>query len=307
MIDVVLQVLPFFALIGIGAGAGASGMFDAGAGRVLTRFVFYFALSALLFRFASGLDLGALFDWRVLGAYASASLAVYALAFAVATRRGVSLSERAVEAQCAVVGNVGFLGLPMLTMLLGEGAALPILQVLTVDLLLFAALIVTLFSIDREGRIGPGTLLRVGQALVRNPMLVAIFAGFAWAATGMALPAPVSDLMTLLGDAATPGALFAIGVSLVQKNAERLSVATWLSTCKLVLHPLAVALAALVLFPVPDGAARVVIATAALPVAGNVFILAQSYGVAPQRVSTAILISTIVSIATLTLTLALTT
>ena len=37
---------------------------------------------------------------------------------------------------------------------------------------------------------------------------------------------------------------------------------------------------------------------AALPVAGNVFILAQHYGVAPLRVSAAILISTTVSIVT---------
>lgn len=47
------------------------------------------------------------------------------------------------------------------------------------------------------------------------------------------------------------------------------------------------------------------IAAAALPVAGNVFILAQHYGVAPQRVSTAILISTAFSILTVTAVIAL--
>ncbi len=306
MIEVLQQILPFFALIGIGTAAGASGMFDAGAGKVLTDFVFYFALSALLFRFSADLDLGALFDLRVIAAYAGASLCVYAVAFAVAARRGGSLSERAVEAQCAVVGNVGFLGLPMLVMLMGDRAALPILQVLTVDLLLFASLIVTLFSLDREGRVTPRALLRVGRALVRNPMLIAIFAGFAWAATGIPLPGPAAQVLQLLGDAATPGALFAIGVSLARKSAERLSVASWLTFCKLVLHPAAVALAVFVLVPVPVEAAKVIVTAAALPVAGNVFILAQSYEVAPQRVSTAILVSTIASIATLTATLALT-
>ncbi len=40
------------------------------------------------------------------------------------------------------------------------------------------------------------------------------------------------------------------------------------------------------------------IAAAALPVAGNVFILAQHYGVAPRRVSSAILVSTVASILT---------
>ncbi len=306
MADVLSQVLPFFALIVLGAAAARAGLFDAGAGRVLTDFVFYFALSALLFRFAAALDLAALFDWPVLAGYAVPSCLVYALAASVAWRRTRDLAETAVEAQCAVVGNVGFLGLPMLTMLTGEAAALPILQVLTVDLLIFAALIVGVFSVAREGRLTPRALRRIGLALVRNPMLVAIFAGFGWAATGAALPGPADDLLRLLSNAATPGALFAIGVSLARKSAERLSVASWLSACKLVLHPAAVAVSTLLVFPVPAETAKVIVAAAALPVAGNVFILAQSYDVAPQRVSTAILVSTIVGIATLTATLALT-
>ncbi len=306
MLDVLLQVLPFFALIGLGAAAGSAGMFDAGAGKVLTDFVFYFALSALLFRFAADLDLGALFEWRVLAGYALPSVAVYGLAAAVARRRGAGLAEMAVEAQCAVIGNVGFLGLPMLTMLMGAGAALPILQVLTVDLLLFASLIVVLVSVAREGRITPRALLRVARALAVNPMLVAIFAGFGWAATGMGMPRPLDDLLRLLSNAATPGALFAIGVSLSRKSAERLSIASWLALCKLVLHPLAVALSLFFVFAVPVATAKVIVTAAALPVAGNVFILAQSFGVAPQRVSTAILVSTILAVATLTAVLALT-
>jgi malonate transporter and related proteins len=67
---------------------------------------------------------------------------------------------------------------------------------------------------------------------------------------------------------------------------------------KLVLHPAAVAVAALVVFPVEPYAAGVMIAAAALPVAGNVFILAQHYGVAPQRVSASILVSTVLSVLT---------
>jgi predicted permease len=56
--------------------------------------------------------------------------------------------------------------------------------------------------------------------------------------------------------------------------------------------------AALVIFPVEPYAAGVMIAAAALPVAGNVFILAQHYGVAPKRVSASILVSTVLSVLT---------
>lgn len=136
--------------------------------------------------------------------------------------------------------------------------------------------------------------------LLRNPMIVSMVAGLGWSATGAAVPEPVNEFLALLGGAATPGALFAIGASLAGKSAERLEIAAWLSFCKLVLHPLSVAVAALAIFPVERQAAGVMIAAAALPVAGNVYILAQHYGVAPQRVSASILISTAVSILTIT-------
>ena len=64
----------------------------------------------------------------VLG-YLIATTAVYLLAAAVALARGVSLAEAAVEAQCAAIGNIGFLGLPMLTMLMGEGAVAIIMMI----------------------------------------------------------------------------------------------------------------------------------------------------------------------------------
>jgi predicted permease len=135
-------------------------------------------------------------------------------------------------------------------------------------------------------------------------MIVAITLGLAWSSTGWTLPGPVNDFMAILGAAATPGALFAIGASLASKSAERMSVAVWLTVCKLVLHPAAVAVSALYLFDVPDYEAAVMIAAAALPVAGNVYILAQHYGVAPQRVSATILISTAVSILTVSAVIA---
>jgi predicted permease len=102
----------------------------------------------------------------------------------------------------------------------------------------------------------------------------------------------------MLGSAATPGALFAIGASLAFKSAERLHVAAWISFLKLVIHPAAVAISALFIFQLDSYAASVMLAAAALPVAGNVYILAQHYAVAPVRVSASILISTFFSILT---------
>lgn len=304
MIDVLLQTLPFFALIGLGFAAAARGFFPPEATAYLTRFVFYFALSAMLFRFAANLTLAEVIDWPFIWAYAAGGAVVYTLATLVALVRRVGVEEAAVEAQCAVIGNTGFLGVPMLALLLGKAAIGPVMLVLAVDLFLFGSLIVILITGRRDGRVSPAILLSVAKGLATNPMIVSIALGFAWSATGWALPVPVNRFLEILAGASTPGALFAIGASLAVKSAERLSVASWLSFAKLVLHPLAVAIFALFVFDVAAYPAGVMIAAAGLPVAGNVYILAQHYGVAPHRASAAILISTVLSILTVSAILA---
>lgn len=304
MLPILLKTLPFFALIGLGYLAGRTRFFPPEANAYLTKFVFYFALSAMLFRFAANLSLAEIFSTRFVLAYLTGCIAVYALAFAVALFRRVSVPEAAVEAQCAVIGNTGFLGVPMLVVLLGHAAAGPVLMVLSIDLIVFSSIITLVITGTREGRMSWGVLRILGLGLLANPMIVSMVAGLGWSATGLAVPGPVNDFLALLGGAATPGALFAIGASLATKSAERVAVAAWLSFCKLVLHPAAVAVSALVLFKVPMPQAGVMIAAAALPVAGNVYILAQHYGVAPQRVSASILISTAASILTVTYVIA---
>lgn len=206
----------------------------------LTKFVFCFALSAMLFRFLANPSLAARFDRTFVLAY-----------------------------------------------LLGTG----------VDYLL-ATLLAFLHGGPVAEGLGPGVVKVVVPGLVSNPMIVAIVLGLTVSALALPLPAPVNAFLLTLGAAATPGALFAIGASLATNSAERRAVAGGLSFAKLALHPAAVAICALWLFPVDPSAAGLRIAAASLPVAGIVYILAQHYGVAPRRISAAILLSTAASVIT---------
>lgn len=301
MLAVFLQTIPFFLIIGLGYGAGRTGFFNAQATAYLTKFVFYFALSAMLFRFSANLSLAEIFDWHFVMAYLWGTAFVYALVTLVAFLRGLKSEEAAFEAQCGVIGNVGFLGVPMLTLLMGEAAIGPVMLVLAIDLLVFGSLIVILVTGSRDGRMSFGILRTVGLGLLYNPMIVSIALGLGWSAASLPIPSVMNDFLAILGGAATPGALFAIGASLATKSAERPIIAGWLSFNKLIVHPLFVAVSALFLFPVEPYAAAVMIAAAALPVAGNVYILAEHYGVAPQRVSASILISTTAAVVTVSL------
>lgn len=305
MLPILLKTLPFFAVIGTGFLAARFRLLSPEATGQLTRFVFYFALSAMLFGFAANLSLAEIFSLPFVLAYTFATGLVWALVLTIGLIRGTGREAALFEAHTGVIGNVGFLGIPMLVLLLGPGAVGPVLLVLAVDLIVFSSILTLLITLFRSGRVGPDTLRVLAVGLLKNPMIVSTVLGMAWGATGRQLWPPVQDYMTLLGAAATPCALFAIGASLAGRRPDRPLIAAWLSLAKLVLHPAAVAVAALLVFPVEPYAAGVMIAAAALPVAGNVFILAEAYGVAPQRVSTAILISTALSVLTVTAVIAL--
>ncbi|AFO86135.1 AEC family transporter [Phaeobacter inhibens] len=304
MLDIFLRTLPFFAIIGLGYWAGRSRFFSEQATASLTKFVFYFPLSAMIFRFAANLSFSEIFDIRLILGYLLGTMAVYILTTAVALLRRLDMQTAAVEAQCAAIGNVGFLGLPMMVLLFGPASVGPMMLILSVDLVVFSSLIVVLINVGRGSGFGGDTLRLVGRGLLHNPMILSICAGLIWSALALPIPTPANAFLSLLGDAATPGALFAIGASLASKSAERVQIASWLSFAKLVLHPAAVALCLLLLIPVDPYAAAVAIAAAALPVAGNVYMLAQHYGVAPHRASAAILLSTTLSILTLPMVIA---
>ncbi len=130
MVEIFLRTLPFFAIIGLGYWAGRSRFFTEDATAYLTKFVFYFAWSEMLFRFAATLTLAEIFNGRLVLGYLLGTMAVYLLATFVAWIRGLDIPTAAVEAQCAAIGNVGFLGLPMLALLLSEAAIGPVMTLL---------------------------------------------------------------------------------------------------------------------------------------------------------------------------------
>ena len=298
MIETFLKTLPFFAVNGLGYWAGRTKFFSEEATAYLTKFVFYFALSAMIFRFAATLEMKDILDRDFVLAYLSATAAIYVLATLAARARGVSVAEAAVEAQCSVIGNVGFLGIPMLALLMGPASIGPLIIILAVDLIVFGSLIVILITGSQGDGFRLGVLKTVALGLVKNPMIVSMALGLTWSSFELPMPVPVDEFLTLLGAAATPGALFAIGASLAGKSAEKLSVAVTISAFKLFVHPAAVAVSALFIWQVDPFAAKVMIAASALPVAGNIFIVAQHYRVAPQRASAAILVTTLLSVVT---------
>ena len=139
--------------------------------------MFYFALSALLFGFAANLGLDDIWQPRVIGAYLLACLTVYLAVMFLAFLRRASLSEATIEAQCGIIGNTGFMGLPMLALLLGAESVPYMLIILSVDLVVFSSLFTMMITLARQGQIDRALPQKLLGAVARNPMVVAMVAG----------------------------------------------------------------------------------------------------------------------------------
>ncbi|MDX1718439.1 MAG: AEC family transporter, partial [Anderseniella sp.] len=209
--------------------------------------------------------------------------------------------ELAVMGQGAAIGNIGFLGLPLLLEAFGPAGAAPLAAALVVDLILIIPLSILILEAQGGGA-GSGASKAVAaiKGALINPFLLSILAGLAVSLSGFQLPGPLDRTITFLGAAAAPTALFALGMSLAGRQVEgNMGQVALMSGLKLVAHP-ALLFAAMWALNVGPKIAGMGLVLAAMPVASNVFVIAERYGVAVRRCSSAIVISTAIAVITVT-------
>lgn len=300
-------VLPMFALMLCGYLAARFRLFSGEAVKGLSTFVFFFAIPALLFRGISRETAADPGQFAIVYAYFSGCLLVFAASMAVGRLAfGLRLQEQAVMAFTATFSNTVLLGIPLIYAAFGQAGILPVTLIASFH----SIILLTLATMIVELGAGGGarflhTLPKIGLALLRNPLLIAIVAGFAARALGWRLPVVLDHATALLAQAAAPCALFALGATLTSfRVSGNPAQSTYLVIVKMIGHPLlvwALATRVFALAPIQVAVATVV---AALPAGANAFILAERYGVYVERAATAILVTTALSVLTAALLLA---
>ena len=297
--SIITITLPFFALIGCGYVAGRKGLLGDEGIKGLNAFVFYFALPCLIFGSLAAKPLSDIVNPEFMSAYLAASIAVFAAAsFMGRLLFKGNLAISALQGQAASVGNVGYLALPLITALLGVEATLPVVLGWLVDLVILVPLSIALLEINKQtGGAWNDFLTKVIKGVVFNPFVLSILAGVLYATSGLAVPAPLASFTGLLGKAAGPCALFALGVTLAGRPiSEGLGEALYMSAFKLFIHPTVMWVSMVLIFKIEPLWATAAVLTAAAPVAGNVYIVAQSFGIYVLRASTSVLISTAIAV-----------
>jgi malonate transporter and related proteins len=296
--------LPFFAVLLCGMLAARLRLLDDAGLLGLNAFVFWFALPALLFQKVAATPFERLTDWTLYVAYEGSCLTLYALVL-VAVRWILRrpLQEATICAFAASWGNVGYMGVPLLIAAYGEAGALPSVLAVVLDTLVLQS--VTILLLESGGAAGRGGLRVVARAVVRNPLIIAVFAGAGVAWLRLELPPPVAGFLSLLGPAAAAGALFALGATLRGGALTRdVGLVAGVTLAKLLLLP-AVAWLALRQIPVPADLAAPLLVTTALPTAATVFVVAQRYGVMERMAAAVVFVSHLAGILTLTVILVL--
>lgn len=272
---------PIFIIIGIGFAAVRMGLLARADMRVLGVFVINVSLPALLFKALSQRALGELVSADLLIAYTLGSLLVGGLALGyVCLVQKRDLQSGAVLALGVSASNSAYIGYPIALQVFGPAASAALAVYAVVESLVMMPLALTLAEAGGSG--GRPWYRALGDILLRlakNPFILAIAAGVAWATTGVPLPAPLARVVDMLSTASAPVALFCIGGTLAGLHLKGLGADIGLIVVgKLLLHPLAVFVVILALPNMAPQLKTVAIMNACMPMMSIYPILGQKYG-----------------------------
>jgi predicted permease len=274
--------------------------------RVLGTYVVKFALPALVFTALSQRPVSEILNGRYVLNYAVGSLVVMMIAFAWGWRQ--QRKSFTLSALCGLgmsSSNSGFIGFPIAVQVAGSAsAAVGLAMCMLVENLVMIPLMLIMADSDR---VGAGkwhrVLLQSLVQLARNPVILAIFGGFAVAMTGVEITGVLARTINMLAISSAAVSLFVIGGTLVDLKTEgmRRDVSA-IALGKLLLHPLAVGLMMWALPPEDHTLQAAGVVFAATPMLSIYPILAQRYGF-EQMCAAALLFATVLSFVTISVVL----
>lgn len=301
MLHILSITVPIYLIVLLGWLVVRQGVFSKPDLRVLGRFVVLVSMPALLFKSLASRPLAELLDAGYLLAVLSGSLAVFMAVYAWSRWH---LDKPAAVATMKAIGasfsNSGYIGYPIALQFMPPVAGVALALNLLIENLVMLPLLLTLAE-GGTGSTRRAVLRQTVASLLRNPMVLAIVAGFTCAWLSVPIPSPVWKAIDLMALASTGIALFVVGGTLAGLSTQGLlGDVSRVALAKLIAHPLAV-YAMFWIVPATSPELRsLAVVMAAMPMLGIYPILAQKYGL-EGPCAAALLGTTVTSFATLSL------
>ncbi|UWQ91717.1 AEC family transporter [Rhodobacteraceae bacterium M382] len=233
-------------------------------------------------------------DRAALGRFALAGLAGYGaltVVFIVIVR--ILRLERRTFLSPLIFGNTGNLGVPLCLFAFGTeglGYAIVMLALSAVYSFTYGIYLVA----------GRGSALKI----VKEPMVWATLAGAVFLWQGWETPKFLTNTMDLIGQMAIPLMLLTLGVAVARLTPSKIIQAFWLSAMKVVVCAL-IGWGVGWIFDLGPTAMGVLVLELATPVAVTSYLLAEKYGADAESVAGMVVVSTLMSVASLPVLLGL--
>lgn len=296
-------ILPVIAVIFVGFAAAYRGVLSEDNVATLNRFVFAISAPALLFRNVALTEFPPTLPWGLWVSYYGAMIAIMALGFVFASLvlPNWHASARVIFAFGSGFSNTVMLGIPIILTAFGPEAGLPLFLVLAFHGLLVFTIALTCLEVTTKENVKLVHIVpQLARAMRDQMVILGLLAGVIWNFTGLGLAAPVDRFLDLLGSAAIPVALIAVGGRLAFiRWRGALGPALLTSSFKLVVMPMLVFTLAHFVFALSPLFTATITLLSAMPTGVFTAVFATQYQTAESTASSAIVVSTLLSALTI--------
>lgn len=309
MFQIAGLVLPLFSLILLGFIAGKIKKTPIEGLAWLNFFIVNIALPALFFTLLSKTPVSEFANTSFLLMTSLGTIVIFVLCFLIGkVLRKADTPAATIQGFAGAYGNIGYLGPPLAIAAFGPQAGVPVALIICLDNTIHFMLAPALMALGSKS---PAKLRKViWDILVKiftHPFILATIAGILAAWQQVQLPNAIGHLLITLTTAAAPCALFAMGVTAALRPLKRIPVElSYLVPIKLLVHPLLVYFLVRGIPGIDTVWSQSAVLLAALPSATNVFVIAQQYQVWEERASSAVVLSTLCSVVTVTMVIYMT-
>lgn len=297
--EIFMLLVPVFGLLGLGWLAATLKLMPVAVSDALGTFAATIALPALLFHALAKAHFPDISPWPFWIAYFTGVVITWGLGdFCYQRLFGGEARIGIVAGVSSAFSNTAMLGIPIVFSVYGKAGDVPLLLLISVHLPIMTVAATILFERIEMAQSGrrhfnvAHLAKRIVVNIVKNPIVIGIFAGAVVRALGISIEGPVEEIVVRLSDTAVPCALFALGMSLKRYGLrEHIAASGVIVVLKLVVMPAIVFVMSRYVMTMPPIWSAVATVSAASATGVNAYLIANRAGVGLGLASNAITVT----------------
>jgi malonate transporter len=282
-------IVPIIFLIGAGFLSRRLRLLKEGDERVLSAYVYYFALPALFLINMATTN----FTPEIL-AFMSAGVTPNLLAICIYRILQIfirfSRGTLYLLTLSTIFGSTAFFGIPFLTFAFPSMEKIVTLSAVLISIVSVPITLTFLEFYKLQESTKINKVKQVAKRLIKNPLIISIFIGVSLSILNIEIPAPIADSVHMLGSTTSTVAIFMLGVFLYGRTYSETGAALKLGLLRALFLPM-LALLTTKLLGVTSIEASILILMNGMPLAISMIILSERYDFYKETMATLILVS----------------